>query len=174
MSVAASAKQIFWILATSKEKMPVGGAAIVAAFNLLNNALNVLLFSLAAVNPTYSSPWNMYVGVALFSVGILVEPLAEVQRRDFKDDPRNEGKPFAGGLFGLARSVNYGAYTLWRTGFALAAGGPVWAALVGGFFFWDFSTRAIPTMEEYCAKRYGVQWEEVKRKVPYKLIPWVY
>ncbi|KAF7502970.1 hypothetical protein GJ744_004757 [Endocarpon pusillum] len=176
MSVGASAKHIFWILATSKEKMSASSAAVVAAFNFLINALNVLAFGLAAVNPTYyrSAPWNVYVGVALFVVGILVEPIAEVQRRNFKDDPRNEGKPYSGGLFALARSVNYGAYTTWRTGFALAAGGPVWAALVAAFFLRDFASRAVPTMEEYCSKRYGAQWEEVKRKVPYKLIPWVY
>lgn len=174
MTVAASAKQIFWLVATSKETMPVSNAVMICAFNLLNNALNILAFSLAAVNPTYALPWSMYVGAALFGLGILAEPIAEVQRRNFKDDPRNQGKPYSGGLFGLARSVNYGAYTIWRTGFALAAGGPVWAALVGSFFLWDFASRAVPTMEEYCSKRYGAQWEEVKRKVPYKLIPWVY
>lgn len=175
MSCAATTKQIFWILYTSKEVMPAGGAAIIAAFNLINNVLNILLFTLAGMNPTYPTPWSMYAGLALFTLGILVEPIAEVQRKSFKDDPKNEGKPYAGGLFGLARSINYGAYTVWRTGFALAAGGPVWAGVVAAFFLWDFSTRAIPTMEEYCQGRYGVrQWEEVKRKVPYKLIPGVY
>lgn len=174
MSVVAAAKQIFWILTTSKEKMSAPSAVIISIFNTANNMVNTLLFSLAAVNPTYSSPWNMYVGLALFTVGILVEPIAEVQRKRFKDDARNAGKPYSGGLFGLARSINYGAYTIWRTGFALASGGPIWAAVVASFFFWDFSTRAIPVMDKYCSRRYGRQWEEVKEKVPYKLIPWLY
>ena len=174
MSVAAAAKQIFWILFTSKEKMRAGGAAVIAAFNLVNNAINTLLFTVAAANPTYSTPASMYVGVALFTLGIVVEPLAEVQRSRFKDDPRNAGKPYAGGLFGFARNINYAAYTVWRTGFALAGGGPVWAPLVASFFVWDFSTRAVPTLEEYCRKRYGVQWAEVERKVPYKLFPGIY
>jgi protein-S-isoprenylcysteine O-methyltransferase Ste14 len=174
MSVGAATKQIFWILVTSKEVMPAGGAAAIAAFNAVFNTINSLLFSIAAVNPTYSTPWSMYIGLALYVVGILVEPIAEVQRKRFKDDPKHEGKPYAGGLFGLARSINYGAYTIWRTGFALAAGGWLWAAMVATFFFWDFSTRGVPVMEEYCSKRYGKQWEELKRKVHYKLIPWVY
>jgi protein-S-isoprenylcysteine O-methyltransferase Ste14 len=174
LSVLATTKQIFWILFTSKEVMPVNGALIIAAFNFVNNALNVLIFSLAAVNPTYSTPWSMYAGLSLFILGILVEPIAEVQRKRFKDDPRNEGKAYAGGLFGFARSINYGAYTFWRSGFAIAAGGWLWGGLVATFFVWDFATRAVPTMEEYCAKRYGKQWEEVKRKVPYKLFPWIY
>jgi protein-S-isoprenylcysteine O-methyltransferase Ste14 len=176
MSVAAAARQIFWILVTSKEKMTSLAAIVISAFNAVNNSLNTLLFTLTAVNPTYTAlpSWNMYIGFALFTTGILIEPIAEVQRKGFKDDPKNEGKPYSGGLFGLARSINYGAYTIWRSGFALAAGGPVWAGLVASFFFWDFSTRAIPTMEEYCSKKYGRGWEEVKSKVPYKLIPWVY
>jgi protein-S-isoprenylcysteine O-methyltransferase Ste14 len=174
MSLGASVKQIFWILVTSREKMPADGAVVIALFNFVNNVVNTMLFSVAAKNPTYSTPWSMYVGLALYSAGILVEPIAEVQRKRFKDDPKNQGKPYSGGLFGLARSINYGAYTMWRAGFAMAAGGWLWGALVGGFFFWDFSTRAIPAMDEYCSKRYGKQWEEVKRKVPYKLIPGIY
>lgn len=176
MSCAASTKQIFWILSTSKEQMPVGGAIIIATYNAVNNALNTLLFTVASANPTYTlfHPWNMYIGLVLFLTGILIEPIAEVQRKRFKDDPRNEGKLFTGGLFGWARSINYGAYAVWRTGFAVAGGGPVWGLVAASFFIWDFSTRGVPTMEEYCERKYGRQWEEVKRKVPYKLFPGVY
>ena len=56
----------------------------------------------------------------------------------------------------------------------------------------DFVARAIPSMDEYCQKRvsiwkvvvwnhwvltslqYGEQWTEVRKKVPYKLLPWIY
>lgn len=174
MSTAAATKQIYWIGYTSKEAMPVSGALSIAAFNTVVNALNTLLFAVAGANPTYTVPGSMYVGSALFALGIVGEAVAETQRKWFKDDPRNEGKPYAGGLFGLARSVNYGAYTVWRAGFALAAGGWVWGAVVGGFFLWDFANRAVPNMDDYCQERYGRAWEEVKKKVPYRLVPWVY
>ena len=49
--------------------------------------------------------------------GILLELVSELQRKRFKDDPANKGKPYAGGLFSLARSINYGGYTLWRGGY---------------------------------------------------------
>jgi len=38
----------------------------------------------------------------------------------------------------------------------------------------DFCARAIPSLDTYCEKRYGEQWEDVRRKVPYKFLPWVY
>ncbi|EEB94925.1 hypothetical protein MPER_06187, partial [Moniliophthora perniciosa FA553] len=63
------------------------------------------------------------------------------QRKRFKDDVRNVGKPYTGGLFGLARHINYGGYMLWRTGFAIAA------------------------------EKYGIAWTNYKRQVPYKLLP---
>lgn len=185
MSVLAATKHNYWVLVVSKEKMPVSFALIVAAFNAGNNALNILLFSLLSVNPTFPSAFsvpppslfllNLFCGTLLFSVGLGCEAMSEIQRRSFKEDPRNKGKLFMGGLFGLARNINYGSYMTWRTGFALVAGGPLWAALVGSFFFWDFSNRGVPVMEEYCEKRYGARpWEEFKKKVPYRLIPGVY
>jgi hypothetical protein len=129
MSVGSAVKQIYWILVTAKEPMYTDGAVIISFFNTLNNSLNTLLFTVAASNPTWS-PLSLYVGAALYTIGILVEPISETQRKIFKDNPENKGKPFSGGLFGLARNINYGAYTLWRGGMALAAGGPIWVSFL--------------------------------------------
>lgn len=129
MSVGSAVKQIYWILATGKEPMYTSGAVIISFFNTLNNSLNTLLFTMAASNPTWS-PLSLYIGAALYTVGILVEPISETQRKIFKDKPENKGKPYSGGLFGLARNINYGAYTLWRGGMALAAGGPIWVSFL--------------------------------------------
>ena len=57
---------------------------------------------------------------------------------------------------------------------ALAAGGPAWGIFAASFLAYDFATRAIPVMDDYCSKRYGKGWEEVKKKVPYALLPFVY
>ena len=127
MSVGSAVKQIYWILVTAKEPMYTDGAIIISFFNTLNNSLNTLLFTVAASNPTWS-PLSLYIGAALYTIGILIEPISETQRKIFKDKPENKGKPYSGGLFGLARNINYGAYTLWRGGMALAAGGPIWVS----------------------------------------------
>ena len=154
--------------------MPAGPAIAICIFNTVNNSLNTLLFTLAGSNPTYVSPYSFYVGAALYTVGILVEPLAEVQRKIFKDKPENKGKPYAGGLFSLARNINYGAYTIWRTGFALACGGPVWAGLAGLAFSYDFATRAIPVLESYCEDKYKEDYKRIEKDVPYRLFPGIY
>lgn len=127
MSVGSAVKQIYWILVTAKEPMYSNVAVIISLFNTVNNGLNTLLFTVAASNPTWS-PLSLYIGAALYTIGILVEPVAETQRKIFKDKPENKGKAYSGGLFGLARNINYGAYTVWRGGMALAAGGPIWVS----------------------------------------------
>lgn len=48
----------------------------------------------------------------------------------------------------------------------MATGGPIWAMVVGGFFLWDLSNRAIPIVDEYMTRRYGEEWAKVKRDVP--------
>lgn len=57
---------------------------------------------------------------------------------------------------------------------ALAAGGPAWGILAGSLLAYDFASRAIPEMDEYCSERYGADWVELKKKVPYRLLPVVY
>jgi len=100
--------------------------------------------------------------------------VSEIQRKAFKDEKKNEGKPFTGGLFGLARHINYGGYVVWRSSYALVSGGLLWAAFVGTFFGTDFARRGIPVLDEYCSKRYGVAWAEYRKNVQYKLIPGIY
>lgn len=173
MSIGSALKQIIWILTISKEPMYPDGALMICAFNTVLNSLNTMAFSFASVNPTWSET-AMYTSVPLYAVGILIELISEIQRKRFKDDPKNEGKPYAGGLFGYARSVNYFGYTIWRSAFALAGGGLAWAALNAGMFAWDFCNRAIPVLDRYCGQRYGEQWQNVKKRVPYAFCPGMY
>jgi steroid 5-alpha reductase family enzyme len=154
--------------------MYVPSAIFIALFNTVNNSINTLLFTIASSNPTYISPWCIYIGAALYTTGILIEPISEVQRANFKAKPENKGKPYAGGLLSLARNINYGAYTLWRSGMALACGGVVWGALTAAFFTWDFATRGVPVLEQYCVDKYGEQYRRIQKDVPYKLFPGIY
>ena len=93
---------------------------------------------------------HIILGILFFDLGLTIETASELQRRAFKRDPRNTGKPFSRGLFGLARNINYGGHILWKMGNALAAGGWVWALLVGGFYLYDFVTRGVPVLDGYC------------------------
>ncbi|KAJ8076175.1 hypothetical protein PM082_022160 [Marasmius tenuissimus] len=181
MSVGSVVKQVVHILRISQEDIGTRGALGVSAFNAVSNSLNTLIFSAAATSviTTPSDEWDLsspqlVVGTAMFVVGIALEWISEEQRKAFKDDFRNKGKVYSGGLFGWARHINYGGYTLWRSGFALAAGGWWFGAIVASFFSYQFATSSIPELDEYCSNRYLTQWAEYKRRVPYKLLPYIY
>ena len=73
-----------------------------------------------------------------------------MQRKAFKQDTRNKGKPYTSGLFGWARHINYGGYLLWRVGFATAGWGWVGAAVAGAWFSFYFSQKAVPFLDHYC------------------------
>jgi len=163
MSIGSSLKQIFWQTYIANEEMPVSTAVMVGAFNTVCNSLNTLMFICSATSVAYGRGegpnWEgwpgtpLVVGGSMFVAGMLTETVSEVQRKIFKDKPENKGRVYTGGLFGLARHINYGGYTIWRAGFALASAGWIWAAVVGAFFAYDFATRGIPVLDEYCGNR---------------------
>jgi protein-S-isoprenylcysteine O-methyltransferase Ste14 len=151
MAVTSSVKHIFWKLFIGEENMDITTGAAVGVFNTVFNSANTLLAICQATSIAYGngegpnwSGWPMpalTVGSALFSAGIIIETVSEVQRKAFKSKAENAGKPYTGGLWSLSRHINYFGYTLWRAGFALAAGGWAWGTVIGGFFLWDFSQR---------------------------------
>jgi protein-S-isoprenylcysteine O-methyltransferase Ste14 len=75
------------------------------------------------------------------------------------------------GLWAKARHINYGGYVLWRTGFALAAGGWVPALGIAAFNLYHFVYSSIPLMDKYMVKRYPSQWTKYKHDVKWLLIP---
>ena len=146
--------------------MKPAAAVAISALNTFLNTANTLLsiWIVTSAAPTniapsasvgevlLSSP-GLAAGVSLFAVGIATELFSEFQRKWFKSRPENKGKPYGGGLWSLATNINYGGYTLWRTGYALAAAGPAWGLAVGGFSAYDFASRAIPVLDRYCTDK---------------------
>ena len=177
MAVGAAVKQNIWVTALSGEPMPVTGAIAVGVFNAVFNSLSTYAFLTTATSASTEADFPqpaLLIGGSLYVVGIMTELIAEVQRKRFKANPDNKGKAYTGGLWSFARHINYGGYTIWRAGYAMVGGGYTLGALVGAFFAWDFTQRAIPILSEYCEKRYEAQWEEFKQKTPYQLIPYIY
>lgn len=177
MAVGSMVKQNIWVTAISGEPMPIPTALIVSIFNTIFNSVNSYLFICTQTSASISgnaSLTPLVVGSAMYTVGTLTELISEIQRARFKKDPKNAGKPYTGGLWSLARHINYGAFTVWRAGYAIASGGWTWGLVTGAFFFYDFVTRGVPVLDEYCTKRYGKDWNDFKAKVPYKLLPGIY
>lgn len=162
-AAGSTLKQIFWLTVTAGETMSVGTGIMISVFNTVVNSLNSLIslwagFGLAAAIGASSRNQNELnvvekAGVVLYAAGLLTEMGSETQRWAFKRDPRNKGKVYSGGLFSLARHINYGGYTIWRASYALVAGGPVWGACVAALFGSYFARGGIPELNEYCEKR---------------------
>lgn len=177
MAVGSAVKQNIWLTCLSAEPMSVKNACIIGAFNTVMNGINhyAFLCNVTSESTAASFPQpTLMIGGVLYVTGILTELIAEIQRYRFKKDPANKGKAYTGGLWKLARHINYGAYTLWRAGYAMAASGWILGGLVGAFHFFDFATRGVPILNEYCESRYGAQWEVFKKQTPYRLLPFIY
>lgn len=163
MATGSSIKHIIWKAFIGEENMSPKFAGFVGVFNTVFNTLNSLFFVTRALSPAdgrgegpHWPGWpgaRLTAGVGLFIAGITIEMAAELQRKAFKKKVGNEGKPHTNGLFGLVKHPNYTGYTIWRAGYAIAAGGWIWGALQAGFFGYDFATRAAPTLNEYCEQR---------------------
>ncbi|KAM0328045.1 hypothetical protein ACHAQA_005446 [Verticillium albo-atrum] len=196
MSAGAAAKQIYWLVALSNEEFPPSAAIPVSAYNTFVNSLNSLLFLASTtsvlstgasaldtdvdllLNPPTATlaglPLPLLVGSALFVVGITLETVSEYQRKVFKDKPENKGKVMKTGLWRLARHINYGGYALWRAGYCMAASGWVGGLAMGLLQSFDFVSRAVPVIDDYCGGRYGEQWTQFKKEVPYVILPGIY
>ncbi|KAF4555116.1 Delta(14)-sterol reductase-like protein 1 [Elsinoe fawcettii] len=177
MAAGSALKQNFWLVALSYERMQPSSSVAVSIFNTVVNSVNDLLFicrgTSASVNGEHFPQTPLLVGATLYVAGMAIETLSEVQRYRFKQDSRNKGKVYQGGLFGVARHVNYTGYLLWRVGYATVGGGFAWGLANVAFYLFNFS-RAIPPLNHYCEERYGEQWQQYKRKTPYKMIPYIY
>ncbi|KAK3389620.1 hypothetical protein B0H63DRAFT_445801 [Podospora didyma] len=181
MAVGSSLKQIFWVTYINNEEFTPAISASVSAYNSVVNSLDSLLLlaagtSAALLAPTYTNGLTLpiAIGASLYAVGITLETVSEIQRKQFKDDEANKGKICTTGFWGLARHINYGGYTLWRTGMCLAGGG--WTAGAGmlAWHLWTFLARSTVLMDEYMTDKYKGQWVKYKTDVPYKLFPGIY
>lgn len=126
---------------------------------------------------------------ALFFLGWVLSRGANLQKYTFKRNP--EAKAFGvlnprplsangrhvltGGFWGLSRHINYLGEVLMACGLALSLGHP--ASLGPWLYPLYYLALLIPRQlddDRRCAQKYGPLWEEYKRLVPYRIIPFVY
>lgn len=157
MATGSMLKQNFHLLTIMQEEMPPTSSAMVGAFNTVINSLNDLLFvcatTSASVNGEHFPQTPLMVGAAMYTIGLGIETVSEIQRHRFKADPANKGKVFTRGLWSIIRHPNYAGYVLWRAGYALAAGGWIWSVAMGAFNVYHFMQNSMPALSEYCQER---------------------
>jgi protein-S-isoprenylcysteine O-methyltransferase Ste14 len=169
MTSVCAIKQIIGVSYIMEQKISLLIAVLGPTSATLHN-------SLAILSSLYFSPsiTTQCIGISLFLVGISAELISELQRKHFKDNPANKGRNYMGGLFSLARHINYGSYAVWRTGLMLISDNYY---LTGAQFLlqiWDFTARAVPALDAYCGAKYGDGWKQYKQDVPYILYPYLW
>lgn len=115
-----------------------------------------------------------YIGIAVWTLGILIEIVADQQKSAFRASPANDGKFIKTGLWAWSRHPNYfGEIMLW-TGMAIIAipvlEGWQWATLISPVFVFLLLTRVsgVNMLEERADNRWGGQedYEAYKQKTP--------
>ena len=164
MSALAALKQTLHHALVQREEMPPGFSLGIGAANAALNSANDVLFIAAQTSASVNGDFPqtpLVLGASLFGVGLAVEAVSEVQRHVFKRDPANRGKLYDRGLFALSRHVNYFGYMLWRTGYAMAGGGFVWAAATAGMLAYAFVKNSIPELQDYLQDKVSRHWHRV-------------
>lgn len=188
MAVGSAARQIMWVTYLSQEELPTKTAVMLSAYNLLCNSFNSLLLLTAATSAVLSKrPFTIPVpgtrsrlslpvvlGTILYIIGMTLETGSEIQRKRFKANPQNKGKLCREGLWAWARHINYGGHTLWRGGYALAAGGWVIGGVVASLQAWYFTQSGMISLDYYMSRRYKDQWGRYKEDITWRLLPGVF
>ena len=144
----------------------------------------------AADRPNPETPRPLlYAYAALFVIGWALSRGANLQKFLFKTDPDarllgilrpvsidGDGKRvLCGGFWGLSRHINYLGEILMAVGLTLCLGYP--GAIIPWLYPLYYIVLLLPRQhddDKRCAAKYGALWQEYCRRVPYRIVPWVY
>ena len=147
-----------------------------------------LWFAASEANPHHHPAW-LIGSAALFFAGWGLARGANLQKFHFKVEPdrttfgplaqrtlaRGGQRVLVGGLWGLSRHINYLGELLMASGLALSLGypGSIWPWLYPLYYVVLLVPRQIDD-DRRCAAKYGALWDEYRRTVRYRIVPWVY
>jgi len=131
-----------------------------------------IIFALLGAGEKKALDWLDGIGIVLFVVGSFLNTGSEIQRYFFKKNPANRGVLYTGGMFSLARHINYFGDSLWVTAWAILTRN-IWSVfipiLVTGMFVLVF----IPSLTEHLKAHYGKDFDAwAKRSNAF--IPFIY
>jgi delta14-sterol reductase len=147
-----------------------------------------LWFAAAQPNP-HTPPLVLVLCAIVFFAGWILARGANLQKYYFKAHPeRTSFGPFAqralesgqrrvlvGGFWGLSRHVNYLGELLMATALALCLGYP--SAIAPWLYPLYYVALLVPRQlddDRRCAQKYGALWDEYRRVVPHRIVPFIY
>lgn len=111
-------------------------------------------------------------GIALFTLGCLLNTVGEILRDRWKKNPVNAGKIYTRGLFKYSRHINYFGDLLWVIAYAWITHN-IWSAGIPIFLFCFFAFYNAPKLDRYLKSKYGEDYEVYAQKTK-MLIPFLY
>jgi len=135
------------------------------------------------------APWQLIGSGCVFLAGWVLSRGANLQKFLFKTRPEKALlgilKPetvsdgthalLCGGFWGLSRHVNYLGEILMAIGLTLSLGRPdLWWAWLYPLYYVALLLPRERADERRCAAKYGELWNEYVRRVPKRIIPWLY
>ncbi len=149
---------------------------------------SIPVWSAADLPAGHTSTISLIFSALVFFAGWGLSRGANLQKYFFKKDPQ---KPFLGilpetisdgdksllvnGFWGLSRHINYLGEIFMATGIVLALGHPalLWPWLYPLYYVALLFPRQADD-DKRCALKYGALWTEYVKRVPYRIIPFVY
>ena len=149
---------------------------------------SIPLWSTVSLPVTQIADWQLPVYALVFFSGWGLSRGANLQKYFFKKDPQKsflgikpetltDGKKIllVNGFWGLSRHINYLGEILMATGIVLCVGHPtlIWPWLYPLYYIVLLFPRQIDD-DKRCSEKYGPLWQQYLKRVPYRIIPYVY
>ena len=149
---------------------------------------SIALWATADMPDTHTPIWLLVIYALIFFSGWGLSRGANLQKYFFKKDPTDvflgikpetitDGKKtlLVNGFWGLSRHINYLGEILMATGLILCVGHPmmVWPWLYPLYYVVLLFPRQIDD-DKRCAAKYGELWTSYLKRVPYRIIPFIY
>jgi protein-S-isoprenylcysteine O-methyltransferase Ste14 len=149
---------------------------------------SVFLWSTVDLPDPHTPAWLLLLYVLIFFAGWILSRGANMQKYFFKRDP---GRAFLrvvpetitdgnnvlliNGFWGISRHINYSGEILMASGIILCTGYPalIWPWLYP-LYYVIFLTARQRDDDKRCALKYGELWKTYEKKVPYRIIPFIY
>ena len=149
---------------------------------------SIFLWSTVDLPVAHTPSWLLSLYVLIFFTGWILSRGANLQKYFFKKDP---GRSFlsiipetisdgnnsllVNGFWGISRHINYCGEILMASGIILCTGHP---SLIGPWLYPLYYIILLLTRQrdddKRCTLKYGELWKEYKKKVPYRIIPFIY
>jgi protein-S-isoprenylcysteine O-methyltransferase Ste14 len=148
----------------------------------------IFLWYAAELPDPHTPGWLLIIYTVIFFAGWVLSRGANLQKYFFKKNP---GRTFFGikpefvsdgnknllvnGFWGLSRHINYLGEILMAAGIILCTGypGSVWPWLYPVYYFLLLFTRERDDNKR-CSLKYGELWRTYEKKVPWRIIPFIY